>query len=156
MDLRNTLFLRLSSLIQAPLVAFLGVTVEEMNDQRCLVKIPLRFRSKNPMGSMFLPALTSGADVAGSLAAYHVVRSLGKQGAVSILFTEMNAKFLKKASAHTYFLCEEVGAVRAAVEKTLATGEGVQIPLKVIAYLKERGPEQPVAQFQMTLSVKRR
>ena len=110
-------------------------------------------RAKNPAGSMFLGALTSGADVAGSLAAYAIVRRL--KANVSILFKDMQATFSKKAMEDVYFICEDMAVIESAVQKTVATGEAVQLPVFVKALGKKKGDE-PFATFVMTLSMKRR
>lgn len=153
MDFKNTLLLRTIAFFKTPMVAFLGVSVEELSDKRCVVKIPVRFRSKNPAGSMFLGALTSGADVAGSLAAYATVRKL--KASVSILFKDMQATFIKKAVDHVLFICEDMAVIEEAVKKTVATGEAVQLPVFVKAYGRKNLSE-PVATFVLTLSMKRR
>lgn len=153
MDLRKTLLLRAISLLKTPTVFFLGVVVEKVSETGVWIRIPLTYRSKNPVGSMFFGALTTGADVAGSLAAYLAVRELGSPR-VSILFKDMHASFLKKATADVIFQCEDGAAIRAAVQQTVQTKQKAEVPVSVVAYLRGGTAAEPVATFKLTLSMK--
>lgn len=102
---------------------------------------------------MFLGALTSGADVAGSLAAYATVRNLNAN--VSILFKDMQATFINKAVEDVLFICDDLSQIETAVKKTVATGDAVQLPVSVMAFGK-KNLNDPVATFLLTLSMKRR
>lgn len=152
-DWKKTIQLRLHAFFRTPVVAFLRPVVERFDDEECRLRIPLGRRAKNPLGSAFLGALTTGADVAGSLTAYSVVSARKKP--VSILFKDMHAKFLKKATDDVVFVCRQSAAVAKAVDETLASGEKREIPLLVEAFLAGDLAGPPVATFQMTLSVKR-
>lgn len=151
-DWKRTLQLRLHAFFRTPVVSFLRPVVERIDDEECRIRIPLGRRAKNPLGSAFLGALTSGADVAGSLTAYAVVMQRKKP--VSILFKDMHARFLKKAVDDVVFICRQSGAVAAAVDATIATGEKQEIPLLVEAFSAKDLAGAPVATFTMTLSVK--
>jgi hypothetical protein len=49
------------------------------------------------------------------------------------LFKDFDAKFLKRAEGDTHFTCNDGDKVRAAVDEAIATGERVNIPLKIVA-----------------------
>jgi len=154
MDWKMTIVLRLVSLFKCPMVFFLGMIVEEINLSICKIRVPLRFRSKNPMGSMYFGALASGADVAGALIAYKIVMS--KKASVSILFRDMRAEFFKKATDDVVFVCKDGAIVERVVNETLATCEGVEADVTVNAYLRSNVDGDPVAKFKMLLAVKAR
>ena len=59
MLLRETLFVRLFSL-RVPVLLFLGPRVERLDEERCEVSIPLRWRSRNHVGSTTATSWQSG------------------------------------------------------------------------------------------------
>lgn len=154
MDWKATAYLRSFSLLKAPLIAFLGPIVERLDEEECRVRIPTRFRSRNPMGSMYLGALATGADVTGGLMAYHATRQ--RKANVSILFTAMDAKFVKKGLKDVVFVCRDTKVVAEAIDETIASGEGVARPVLVLAYSRGAETEAPIAEFRFTLAVKAR
>jgi acyl-coenzyme A thioesterase PaaI-like protein len=152
-DWKRTLQLRLYAWLRTPVVAFLRPVVEQLDDEECRIRIPLSRRAKNPLGSAFLGALTTGADVAGSLTAYAVIAR--RKRPVSVLFKDMHARFLKKATDDVVFVCRQAADVARAVDETLGDGEKREIPVTVEAFLAKDRAGEPVATFTMTLSVKR-
>jgi acyl-coenzyme A thioesterase PaaI-like protein len=152
-DWKKTIQLRLHAFFRTPMVAFLRPVVERLDREECRIRIPLSRRAKNPVGSAFLGALTTGADVAGSLTAYAVLAE--RKERVSVLFKDMNAKFLKKATDDVVFVCRQSAAVEQAVDATIADGEKHEVPVLVEAYLAKETAGPPIATFTMTLSVKR-
>ncbi len=68
---RETLSLRLFGLTRIPLLFYVGVSVAEISPERMVIRIPLKRRTKNHLGSMYFGALCVGADCApGAFAMY--------------------------------------------------------------------------------------
>jgi acyl-coenzyme A thioesterase PaaI-like protein len=153
MLLRDTLLLRLFSL-RVPVLLFLGPRVERLDAERCVVSIPLRWRSKNHVGSMYFGALCDGADVAGGLAAALRIRE--RRSRVVLVFGTVHGQFLKRADGDVHFTCADVPRVHAAVEEADRTGERVTIPVEVVATVPTKYGEEPVARFTLDLSLKRK
>jgi acyl-coenzyme A thioesterase PaaI-like protein len=153
MLLRETLFVRLFSL-RVPVLLFLGPRVERLDDARCEVSIPLRWRSRNHVGSMYFGALCAGADLAGGLAAARRIRD--RHPRVGLIFADVSARFLKRADGDVRFTCADVPRIAAAVAEADASGERVTIPVEVVATVPSRYGEEPVATFTLGLSLKRR
>ena len=57
---------------EVPLIGHTGVRVLELDQDRCVIRIPLGRRTKNHLGSMYLGALAIGADAAGEIGRAHV------------------------------------------------------------------------------------
>jgi acyl-coenzyme A thioesterase PaaI-like protein len=153
MLLRETLFLRLFSL-RVPVLLFLGPRVERLDDARCEVAVPLRWRSRNHVGSMYFGALCAGADVAGGLHAARAIRE--RHPRVGLLFADVQARFLKRADGDVRFTCADGARIAEAVERADATGERVTIPVDVVATVPSRYGDEPVARFTLGLTLKRR
>jgi acyl-coenzyme A thioesterase PaaI-like protein len=151
MRLRETLLLRLFSL-RVPVLLFLGPRVERLDRERCEISIPLRWRSRNHVGSMYFGALCAGADVAGGLAAY--VRIRERRSRAVLVFGSVEGRFLKRADGDVRFACADVARLDAAVEEADRTGERVTVPVEVVATVPSRYGDEPVATFRLDLSMK--
>jgi len=150
---RETLFVRLFGL-RVPVLLFLGPRVERLDDERCEVTIPLRWRSRNHVGSMYFAALCAGADVAGGLAAAKRIRD--RHPRVGLIFADVQGQFFKRADGDVRFACGDGRRVAAAVEEADRTGERVTLPVEVVATVPSRYGDEPVARFTLGLSLKRR
>ena len=153
MLLRETALVRLFAL-RIPLLLFVGPRVVELDDEQCAVTIPLGWRTRNHLGSMYFAALCAGADVAGGLHAFRAIR-LGHRG-VSIVFKDLRAEFLKRADGDVEFRSRDGRRVAEAVRTADEGGERVTIPVEVVATVPKRYGEEPVARFQLGLSLKRK
>lgn len=153
MLLRETLFVRLFSL-RVPVLLFLGPRVERLDGERCEVTIPLRWRSRNHVGSMYFGALCAGADVAGGLGAAREIRE--RHPRVGLIFADVRGQFLKRADGDVRFTCADGRRVAEAVAEADRTGERVALPVEVVATVPAKYGEEPVARFTLGLSLKRR
>lgn len=154
MLLKETAFVRLFGLTQIPLLAFVSPRVERLDDDGCEVEIPLGFRTKNHLGSMYFGVLSCGADLAGGVNAALLTQKKHKK--VQLVFKTFSAEYLKRADGDTRFTCNDGRAIREAVEKADATGERITVPLTIVATVPSKYGSEPVARFQLGLSLKRK
>jgi len=153
MLVRETLVLRLLGL-RIPSLLFLAPRVMELDDEGCAVKIPLGWRSRNHVGSMYVGALCAGADLASGLNAFRAIRS-GHPKVVP-LFKDLRADFLKRADGDVLFRTRDGRRVAEVVRQADETGERFTIPVEVVATVPEKYGDEPVARFTMGLSVRRK
>ena len=139
---------------QIPLIGSAGVRLVDMDGERCVLRIPLKRRNKNHLGSMYFGALAIGADTAGALIALLENRRRGNP--LSFVFKDFQAEFLKRAEAETHFTSTDGAAVRAAFDEAVRTGERVNVTVQVTATTPSKFGGEPVAIFRLTLSLKRR
>lgn len=149
----NTLRLRLFTLLKVPLIAYLGPIVEQLDGRRCVVRIPLRRRSANHLGGMYLGALTVGAETTVGVVAFSHIQDHRLR--VSVVQRAFSAEFHHKAAGDVHFVCDEVEAVHTLIARALATSERVEGPITVQAIVPSQGDE-PVAEFTFTLSLRSR
>ncbi len=153
--LRQTIGMRLFGWLKIPLLASVRPSVVELSETRCVIKVPLRRWSKNHLGSMYFGALAIGADCAGGLLAMDQIKRSG--GGVSLVFKAFQAQFLKRPESDVYFICEEGQAIRDQVRRALASEERITEPMHIQAAVKlPDGSFEPVAEFTLELSLKRR
>jgi acyl-coenzyme A thioesterase PaaI-like protein len=152
--MRATALLRGFGFLKVPLLNSVKPQVQDISDRRVVVSIPLRRWTKNHLGSMYFGSLAIGADcVVGLMAMHHIQKRGG--GKVHLSFKDFKANFLKRPEEDVLFVCEEGERVARLVEKVLASGERENLTVNAYASVKSR-PLEPVAEFQLTLSLKKK
>jgi acyl-coenzyme A thioesterase PaaI-like protein len=146
--------LRLFGLLKIPLLSYAWPTVVDMTAQRVVVKLPLNRRTKNHLNCMYFGALAIGADCAAGLIAMERIDAGGKK--ISLIFQDLHADFLKRAEGDVFFTCTQGDEISALVDRTLASGERESMPVRVTATVPSKLGDEPVADFTLTLSLKRR
>lgn len=150
---RETISLRLFGLANIPLLFYVGVSVTEISPERMVVRIPLRRRTKNHLGSMYFGALCIGADCAPGAFAMYLIRQ--QPARISMVFKDFQAEFLKRAEGDVAFICEQGKEIRALVALAATSDERVERQIDVVATVPSISNE-PVARFKLTLSLRKR
>jgi acyl-coenzyme A thioesterase PaaI-like protein len=151
---KKTFMLRLLGWTRIPLLASVRPTLVELDDDHCVVRIPLRRWTRNHLGSMYFGALSIGADCAGGLLAVERIRR--RRAGLSLVFKAFRADFLKRAEGDVYFTCEDGARIGALVERVLATGERQTEPVRVRGAVRAPdGTLETVAEFILDLSLKK-
>lgn len=96
--------------------------------------------------------LVGGADLASGLLATHLMKKNKKRCVLA--FKDVSAKFLKRAEGKTIFVCSEGKKIQEMIDQNLRTGERSHMTVNVEAFCPDKLREQPVAHFEMTLTVK--
>lgn len=152
---KETLGLRVFGWLKIPLLAAVRPSVVELGETRCVVRIPLRRRTRNHLGSMYFGALAIGADCAGGLLAMDQIKRSG--GKVSLVFKSFQATFLKRPESDVYFICDDGPAIRDQVRRALDSEVRITEPMAIQAAVKlADGTFEPVAAFTLELSLKRK
>jgi len=151
--LKETALLRLLGL-RIPLLLWVGPRVVELDDHGCAVKIPLGWRTRNHVGSMYIAVMAAGADLAAGLPVFRATR--GRAAAVVPIFKDARMDFLKRADGDVIFRSTDGARVQEAAARALASGDRVTIPVDVVATVPENHGDEPVARFTLGLSMKRR
>ncbi|MBT9547089.1 MAG: PaaI family thioesterase [Candidatus Sericytochromatia bacterium] len=152
--LLENLFLTGFGLTKVPMLFFLQPRVVALTEEKCIIKIPLGWRSKNHLNSMYFGALAAGADCAGGFMAMKIMHE--EKWPISLVFKDFKAEFLKRAEGDTWFVCEDGALVRELMNTAMRTGERQNCTVKVEAFVPAAQPQDPVARFELTLSVKKR
>jgi len=151
---RETLGVRAWAFKNVFLLWFVKPIVIHVSEERCEVRVPLNWRTKNHLKSMYFGALCIGADVAGGLIAFHLMRK--RKLRFAFVFKEIRAEFLKRPEEDVHFTCEDGAVVQALVARAEASGEREETTVHVVARVPKKLGDEPVARFEMTLSVKKR
>ena len=143
---------KLVGLFQIRMIGFVGAKLISYSEDKTVIQIPLNWRTKNHLGSMYFGALATGADVTGAWIAFDYLART--KAPVSIVFKDINANFLKRADGDVHFTCTNGPEVVEAFEATITDGERKNIELKVVATVPAKYQNEPVAEFRMTLSMR--
>jgi len=150
---RQTIALRLYGFAKIPLLFYVGVSVAELSPDRMVVRIPLRRRTRNHLGSMYFGALCVGAECAAGALAMYLIRQQPQR--ISLVFKNFNAEFLKRAEGDVDFHCDQRKEIGELVARAASSDERVERQIDVIATVPAQG-DDPVAKFNLTLSLKKR
>ncbi|MEJ6792187.1 MAG: thioesterase, partial [Lacinutrix sp.] len=88
----------------------------------CTVKVNHRFINKNPFKYMFWALQVMSAELSTGALVLMKIKQSGKN--VSMLVTNNNASFTKKATGRITFACVDGHLIEEALTKSIATGEG--------------------------------
>lgn len=100
----NPWVLRFGMWRRLPSVAFWGMRITELTEERCSVLIPFTWFTQNPFKSIYFGALSGGAEL--STGALCEMMIIGK-GNFSMLVTGFRAEFIKKATTNVTFTCNQ-------------------------------------------------
>lgn len=147
----NTPFwLRLFLFWKLPAAWFMGIRVEACDGQQAVVRLPFHWRSQNPFRSTYFAAQCAAAELSTGLLA---MAALQGRAPVSMLITNIEGEFIKKAASTLRFICTDGQAVEAAVQLAVETGQAQTLRMSSTGYL----PDGTVAaRATVTWSFKRR
>ena len=143
--------IRSFGLTKVPLIWWCRPKVVEHTDERLEIKIPLRFRTKNHLGSMYFGVLAVGADVTGGFLAMDPIIESGRK--VALIFKDFKADFLKRPEGDVHFYCDDGLEIRKLVKRAIETGDRHNFTMMIEATVPSVSIDV-VARFRLTLSLK--
>ncbi len=149
---KETWKLRAFGLVKIPMIAYCAPRLLEMSDDAVEMVIPLNYRTRNHLGSMYFGALAVGADVAGGLIAMRLIQKSGKK--INLIFKDFRAEFLKRPEGDVHFRSVDGRKMRALVERTITSGERENETVEIVATCPSKLGDEPVARLYLTISLK--
>jgi len=153
-NLKYTAFIHLYGLLKIPLVLFISPRVVEVGPKRCVLKVPLSYRTKNHLNSMYFGALGIGAEL--SIAAAAVMAITESKQKIDFVFKDFSGQYLKRADGDVHFICDEVEAVNALIEEAKTNPARLERKFKGYAVVPKTSETEPVMTYELTLSVRNR
>jgi hypothetical protein len=153
--MKPTTMVRLWALKNVFLLWLIRPKIVELTDDRCVVQVPLNWITRrHDIHAMYLGTLCMGADVASGLIAFKLVRE--RKLNVSFIFKDLRAEFLKRAEGLVVFTNNDGPMIQDLLRRTIETGERQEATVHVVATVPSKLGDEPVAKFELTLSLKRR
>ncbi len=138
-------------LYKLPSAFLTGIRVEEINENKSTIKVKHRWINQNPFKSMFWAVQGMAAEFStGILMVKAIDRSKIK---ISMLVTNMDASFTKKATGIIKFTCNQGELIDRTIEKALKTKEGQTVILSSEGINKE-GVVVSKFNFEWSIKVK--
>jgi len=125
--------------------------VTQLTEETCAVSVPYNRRNKNPFKSTFWAVQAMAAEM--SSGALLTMYTQKQSESIAMLVLGMDAKFVKKATDITSFVCHDGLLVRKMIEETIATREPRLIKCKMTGK-NEAGED--ISHFTFSWSVKAR
>lgn len=136
---------------QLPLAAFAGLRLRSLDEGGCTVILPGGWRTQNPFRSTYFAAQAMAAEMSTGAPALVLVQ--GSEAKVSLLVTNVHARYTKKIVGESQFTFREVGEMADTIERAAQTGE----PATYVARSVGRNASGEIAsEFEVTWSFKRR
>ncbi len=135
-----------------PMIGYCQPRIIALTAQTVEIEIALNKQTKNHLNSMYFGALAVGADAAGGFLAISKAQALGQE--ISLAFKAVKAEFFARPEANVVFVCHDGLLIDEMLAQTMASGERVNQVVTITAYCPSLNDEQPMAQFELTLSVK--
>ena len=109
--------------LRIPALLFVAPHVIELDDEGAAVGIPLGWRTRNHVGSMYVGVLAAGADLASGMNAFALIRA--RHPRVVPVFKYARMEFRKRADGDVVFRTRDGRRIAEAVATTERTGERV-------------------------------
>ena len=117
----------LFNLLKLPLAYFGGVRVQSITNKEVIVSIKHAWKNQNPFKSMFWAAQGMAAEMPTGVLVMKAIKDAGRN--ISMLVTHQEADFYKKATGKITFSCTGGDEIRAAIDRSIETGEGQKVVL---------------------------
>ncbi|WP_233883976.1 DUF4442 domain-containing protein [Tenacibaculum piscium] len=143
--------INLFTLLKLPSAYICGIRVLSISEEKSLVKVRHRWINQNPFKSMFWAVQGMAAELSTGILVIQAIAASNKK--VSMLVTNMNANFTKKATGKIHFSCNDGLAIKQAIQKSVETGEGQTI-LVTSEGINEEGISVSKFEFEWSLKVK--
>ncbi|GFZ87965.1 thioesterase [Aquaticitalea lipolytica] len=139
------------NLFKLPSVFFTGVRVKTIDDVSCTVSVKHRWINQNPFKSMFWAVQGMAAELTTGALVLMKIRESGKN--ISMLVSNNNATFTKKATGRITFKCNDGHLIDNAIAKAIETDEGQTIWMTSVGTNTD-GVEVSTFNFEWSIKVK--
>ena len=125
-------------MLKLPSAYLCGVRVKTITTEKCVVMVRHNWINKNPFNSLYFAVQAMAAELSTGALVMSAIRK--SENNISMLVVSNKSSFSKKATGLITFRCENGKEVVQAVNKTIATGEGVNITMKSVG-TNEKGEQ---------------
>lgn len=142
------------ALLKIPMIFYCGAKILEIDNQKAVIKIPLNYRTRNHLKSMYFGTLAVGADITGGIIAFQIIQK--EKLKISLVFKDMKGDFLKRVDKDAYFVCSDGLKVSELIKKAMDSGIREEDQVTIDVFTDYYGKPELVSKFVLTMSLKRR
>jgi hypothetical protein len=151
--LKITASINAFSLAKLPLLAFISPRILKCNEEQCIVRVRLGYRTRNHLNVMYFGALAMGAELSIAAMAVQEIARLDKR--IDFIFKDFKCEFSKRADGHVHFICDDSDLVAQLIRDAANSPERLEGKYRGRAVVATN-PEQTVMTYELTLSVRSR
>ena len=134
-----------------PLAACAGLSLRQLDETGCVVRLPGGWRTQNPFQSTYFAAQVMAAEMSTGAPAMVLVRAAPTS--VSMLLREVQAVFTRKIQGPSLFTFEDIAGLQSTIARAAISGDSETYTGRSVG----RGPDgEPAAEILVTWSFKRR
>ncbi len=134
-----------------PSAFWCGVRVKSITRQSCTVTVKHRWINQNPFRSMYFAVQAMAAEL--STGALVISKIKESKRDISMLVANNKSNFTKKATGRITFTCTDGDLIEAAIQQTIATGEGQTFWMKSIG-VNQKGEQVSEMEFEWSVRIK--
>jgi hypothetical protein len=140
---------RMFLFLHIPSAFFSWIKIKGLTPEVCKVSVPFSWFTKNPFHSTYFACLSMGAEL--STGALVMLNTYQRRPVCSMLVTDSNATFVKKATGTTIFTCEDGIKISQAIETAYLTNQPQIISVRTVG---KNIHNEVIAIFEFVWSVK--
>ena len=132
-----------------PAAYMTGVRVQSIEGDTAVTRVKHTWINQNPFKSLFWAVQGMASELSTGILVMREIKNSERK--VSMLVTNMNGTFTKKATGKILFTCTDGKLIREAIQKSVKTGEGQTVVMTSEGFNKEG---ISVSKFEYEWSVK--
>ena len=139
---------RLFLLYKLPIAFLAGLRLVKIDDSAAEIRVKHKWINQNPFRSMYFAVQAMAAEISTGLMVFRKIDQSGKS--ISMLVTNQEAIFTKKATGWNYFRCEDGNLISQAIDRAVETKEGQTVWVTSVA-VDSTGDRVSVFKFQWSI-----
>ncbi len=143
--------LNLFLLTKLPSAYFSGVRLKSILEDEVVVTVRHKWINQNPFKSMYWATQGMASELTTGILVMKEIDACGKR--ISMLVTQQNGIFTKKALGNITFSCKEGNKIKSAIFETIKTGEGQTVVLTSQGF-DEQGDVVSTFEYEWSVKVK--
>ncbi len=136
-------------LLKLPSAYISGIRVTSITEKEAMATVKHQWINQNPFKSLYWATQGMASELVTGILVMKKIADSGKK--ISMLVTEQNGTFTKKATGRITFICKDGDKIEDSIRKTIDTGEGQTLTMTAEGFNEEY---ESVSKFEYTWSVK--
>jgi len=126
-----------------------GIRVSSISDQQATATVKHKWINQNPFRSLYWAVQGMASELVTGILVMKRIDESGKR--ISMLVTNQNGTFTKKAIGRINFICSDGDKIKQAIDQTIATGEGQNLIMTAEGFNEDN---ESVSKFEYEWSIK--
>ena len=145
----TTRSLNIFLMFKLPAAYITGIRVSSISEKQAIARVKHKWINQNPFKSLYWAVQGMASELVTGILVMKRIDESGKK--ISMLVTNQNGTFTKKATGRINFICKDGDKVKQAIDKTIATGEGQNLIMTAEGFDQDN---ESVSKFEYEWSIK--